>query len=337
MNPAETISFAPIQSINIDQLYLDKNNIRLRHKKKPDKDLTQDETSRGLQEIGNVSELVKEIIEAGIVYEAIVVNSENVVIEGNRRLLALRCICNEINEGKHSNLDLKKFSFAQCRVIPKGVPQNEIDLYLTSIHVRAKKPWRLFNRASHIHTLSKKWHYSYNKISAHVGMSKETVQRSMTCYGLIIEYSRLYPKDIHWSTKYSYYEELFKKVSLTEFRANKNNIIKFHKWVYEDRFNDALSVRQLPKIMDDSDAFRQFEKSGMVQALMVLSKEDPSINNKDFKRVKQTISSLKGLSRTELSEIRNSSSKMRYLYTLKNEIELLMSELENVQKRNVSH
>lgn len=328
---SELIANAKIVFVPIDELKLDDENVRLKHVRLLSKSPTQYDIEKILRESGNVSEMAKQILAANVVYEPLVIDSTKKVIEGNRRLVALRLITEEIRENKHPDLDINKFTKVKCRLLPAGIKKSDIDLYLATIHVRAKLPWKLFNRAIHIYQLNKIHHYSYNDIASYVGMSKQTIQRSIICYELVLDYARKYPDDKKWFNKFSYYDELFKRKDLETFRNNEKNIDKFHSWIRKDLFEDYHTLRQLPKVMMDSEAFKTFEREGMKKALLILSNNDPSINNRNFKNIKEAITTMQGLSRTELSEIKTSSAKMRYLYNLKAELDGLINELENTK------
>lgn len=328
---ADLIANAKIVFVPIDDLKLDDENVRLKHIRMSSKLPTQDDIEKILRETGDVSELTKQILAANVVYEPLVINSEKTVIEGNRRLVALRLIAKEIREGKHPDLPIDKFTKVKCRALPSSVKKSDVDLYLATLHVRAKKPWKLFNRAIHVYQLNKIHHYSYNDIASYVGMSKQTIQRSIICYELVLDYSRKYPDDKYWFNKFSYYDELYKRKDLESFRNSEKNIDKFHSWIHDELFDDHRSIRQLPRVMMDSEAFRAFEKEGMKKALMILANNDPSINSKSFKNIKEAITTMQGLSRTELSEIKTNSAKMRYLYNLKAELDGLINDLENTK------
>jgi len=321
---AELISEAKIISVSIDKLKLDSNNVRLKHLKK-----TPDETTIEaiLREVGNTSELANQILADNVVYEPLVIDSNYVVIEGNRRLVALRTLIRDIESGK-INADGTKLNKVKCRMLPKQVSQKSIDIYLAAIHVRSKKPWKLFNRSKHIYQLSKVHHLSYNEIATRCGMAKNTIQRAIVCYQLVLDFSRKYPNDKEWFTKYSYFEELFKRKDLKDFRDNPNNVTKFSLWIYNGKFHDYQDLRKLNLVMMDGDAFKEFEKNGFRSALLILEKNDPSISNIGFQKIKDTTENLKDISRSELIDIKSSPAKMRMLYNLESEIKSLISELE---------
>lgn len=329
-NDAKLIANAPIVSIHIEKLKHDPENVRLKHlKSKP----SQTKIQQVLREVGNTSELKHQILAEGVVYEPLVVNYENTVLEGNRRLVALKDIMRDIEQNKLQGYDILKLKKVKCRKLAKNVSKKAIDIYLATIHVRAKKPWKLFNRAKHIFQLSKVHHLSYNDIAARVGMAKSTIQRAIICYQLVLDYSNRYIDDKEWFNKYSYFEELFKRKDLVDFREHENNLTKFAKWVHDKKFHDYQDLRKLNLVMLDGTAYEEFEKHNFDAALRALEKNDPSISDKDFKGIKNTIEICRNLSRTELIDIKSNPSKMRMIYQLEAELKSLVSDLENIKER----
>jgi len=99
-------------------------------------------------------------------------------------------------------------------------------------------------------------------------------------------------------------------------------------WIYNGKFHDYQDLRKLNLVMMDGDAFKEFEKNGFRSALLILEKNDPSISNIGFQKIKDTTENLKDISRSELIDIKSSPAKMRMLYNLESEIKSLISELE---------
>lgn len=323
---AALITDARIVEVPIEKLKLDTTNVRLIHFKR---DLKQEEAEKILKEIGNVSELCQQILADGVVYEPLIVDSNFTVVEGNRRLVALRTLQEEVLQGKHEDIPAKTFAKVKCKILPEDISDKSIDLFLATIHVRGKKPWKLFNRAKHIYRLNRTHKISYDQLAERLGMGKITIQRAITSYILVLEYSREYPDDKKWFEKFSYFDELYKRKDLKEDRENKKFVSKFNKWIYEKKFQDYQDLRKLKLVIMNSDAFAELEKHDFKAALRVLEEDDPSLSNRDFKKIKDTIDALKSISRVDLEEIRSNSSKIRLIYQLEAELKSLISDLES--------
>ena len=324
------IAEADVVDVPIEKLRLDTENVRFKHLPKK---LSPDEIEQRIRQEDDTNDLCEQILAAGVVYEPLVINSDNIVLEGNRRLVCLRMLKEEISNGKLEGFPKDKFTTLKCRILPKGVDDKTVDLYLATIHVKGKKPWKLFNRAKHIYRLNRFHGMSYDTLADYLGMGKVTIQRSITVYHLILEYSRKFPDDKEWFHKFTYFEELFKRKELKEYRDDKAFLIKFMKWIHDGKFHDHRDVRQLLKVITDEDIYREFQKNGFGAALNLLESKDPSLSNQQFKKIKDTIDVLKSMSRTELEELKGNAAKRKLIIALEAEVKSLLAELDALNQR----
>jgi len=332
---SQLIPEADLIDVPIRKLVLDASNVRFKHlqgRPNPDK------IAEIIRNESDTRDLCEQILTAGVVYEPLVINRSHVVLEGNRRLVAIQILRKDIEDGKIDDFPLEKFDTVKCRMLPKHVTEKTIDLYLASIHVKGKKPWKLFNRAKHIYRLNRTHGMSYDLLASHLGMGKVTIQRSIMIYKLVINYSRRFLDDTEWFHKYTYYEELFKRKDLSEFRANPKSVDDFSKWIHDEKFHDHRDVRQLAKIIEDKNAFAEFKKSNFANAMKILEDDDPSLSNRNFKKIKDTLDVLKSFSREELADANDNPSKMRLLYSLEAEAKSLIAELDALKhsKRRIT-
>lgn len=332
---SQLISEADLIDVPIKKLVLDTSNVRFKHL--PGR-LSLEKIENIIRDEPDTRELCEEILAAGIVYESLVITNDYVVLEGNRRLVAVRILRKDIEDGKIDDFPLEKFDTLKCRKIPKHATEKTTDLYLASIHVKGKKSWKLFNRSKHIYRLNRTHGMSYDSLAAHLGMGKVTIQRSILIYKLVLDYSRRFPDDSEWFHKYTYYAELFKRKDLAEFRTNSKFVDDFSKWIYEEKFHDHREVRQLAKIIADKNTFTEFIKTDFANAMKILEEDDPSLSNRNFKKIKDTLDVLKSFSREELADAKVTPSKMRLLYSLDAEIKSLIAELDSIKpsRRKVS-
>jgi len=326
---SQLIPEADLVDVSIDKLVLDSSNVRFKH-------LSGRPSVKKIEEIirneSDTRDLCEQIITAGVVYEPLVIDHDYVVLEGNRRLVAIRILKNEIEDGKIDDFPMGKFDTVKCRKLPKDVTPQTTDLYLASIHVRGKKPWKLFNRAKHIYRLNRAHGMSYDLLASHLGMGKVTIQRSILIYKLVLDYSRRFPDDSEWFHKYTYYEELFKRKDLTEFRNDQSNLDNFSKWIHDEKFHDHRDVRKLYKVLNDKHAFNEFKQHNFASALKILESEDPTLSNRNFKKILDSLDVLKSFSREELSDTKQNPAKMRLLYQLEAEAKSIIAELDALKQ-----
>ena len=338
------IASSPIQKIHIDDLKFDLNNVRLSHLAIKNSQNIQE----SLEEIGEIDQLKQRIIAAKVVFEPLVVTPDFVVIEGNRRLAACRSIVRDWKENvddfnnKYSNLDIDQFSNLKCKMLPKNIDKTTVAIYLISTHMRTKKPWQLFNRATYLYKLYVEYHWTYEDIASQGFMSKSTAIKTVNCYELTMKYKKKYShEDPSWSKKYIYYWQLLTNKKLVEFRKNKSNVLEFTSWLSDKKFRNHTQIKDLPDIMSDPSAFTAFKKisskrisgESYKQAMDILDKNDPAVNDKTFKHIKKMTKMIQGFTRSEISEIFKDAKKMSYLFELHNEVYNLVVDIKRKNKQ----
>jgi hypothetical protein len=169
---------------------------------------------------------------------------------------------------------------------------------------------------------------TYDYLASYLGMGKVTIQRSIIVYKQTLDYARTFPDDNDWFHKFTYFEELFRRLELKEYADQKDFLQKFSRWVHDGKFRDHRQVRQLKQVLSNSQAYEVFLKRDFDAALKVLEKGDPSISDKDFKRIKGTIDALKSISRKQLYGIKANPAKIKLLIALEAEVKNLLAELE---------
>ena len=323
----EKIADAKIIEIPIEKLDLDKNNVRFSHYKK--QSLSQSQIQEIIRQDGDTNVLCDQILAAGVVYEPLVIDSDYIVIEGNRRLVCLRLLLADIDDGKLDEKLRSKFLNVKCRILPKSVDNKTLDLYLATIHVKGKKMWKLFNRANHIYRLSRIHGVSYDRLADELGMGKATIQRCVIVYKHLMGYSRTFPDDKEWFHKFTYFDFLFKRKDLKELREDEEFVTQFAKWVHDKKFHDVRDIFQLAKVVTDHDAFEELKKNNFKSALEVLERKDPSLSNPEFKQIKETLFVLKDLTHQDPNELKQNKGKMKLLIQLQAEIKSLMLDLDS--------
>lgn len=328
----------------LDELIFDQTNVRLAHLNPKS-----DEIEELLLKIGDIEELVDQIIATQRVLEPLIVrpnqNDEKyVVIEGNRRLAACRLILKRMAEGKYSHLKTENISKIKCRVLSEDVTDKSLALYIVFLHVKTKKPWQLFNRAKYIHDLNKIYHLSYDDIASYGFMSKSTVERTNKCYNKTLEYHKKFKDDDIWFKKYSYFWQLYSSKTLFEFRQDEKNIEDYMKWIYERKFKMYHNVRDLAKIISNPSAFQIFKNTkeldtergiSFQNAMKIVEKNDPGLTDKKFKIIKNTISLFQNLTRTDIAKINNDPNRIEYIRKLYVELTSFLQENEKYSKPKI--
>jgi len=326
---ADLIVGAKQVEVPIEKLKLDIRNVRYTHVdgKKIEKEL-----EKLILEDSATHHLCDQILSARTILEPIVINPDYTVIEGNRRLVCLRLLHKDASEGKLDGIPKNHFAKVPCRILSDKINPKTIDLYLATIHVRGKLPWKLFNRAKHIHCLRFVHGMTYDELAEHTGLGRATISRSLVVYKLVEKYRRMFPMDNQWFRKYTYFEELFRRKDLKERRENSSFLDKFSKWVYQKKFRDHKDVRKLNEILSHPNARRAFEERDFIASLKVIEMEKPEFSDRDFKRVSDTIDFIRDVSRKRIDDILSNAAKYKLIVTLEAEVKSLLIDLEAKKK-----
>jgi hypothetical protein len=326
---ADLIADAKPINVPIEKLRLDVGNVRYIHIQG---EKIEKEVEKLILEDPATQYLCEQILSAGTLLEPIVIDSEYSVIEGNRRLVCLRLLHKDASEGRLDGIQKDRFAKVKCRMVSDKINPKTIDLYLATIHVRGKLPWKLFNRAKHIHRLRFVHGMTYDELVEHTGMSRATISRSLIVYKLVERYRRMFSDDDQWFRKYTYFEELFRRKDLKERRENSSFLDNFSKWVYQGKFRDHKDVRKLNEVLSQPNAMKVFEEKGFASALGVIEMEKPEFSDKDFKRISDTITFLKDVSRKKIDDILSNTAKYKLIVALEAETKNLLIDLEAKRK-----
>ena len=179
-----TIS-AKLRDVPLDDLTLDPNNVRFGHLRQ---ELSQEELTGIILSDPTTKTLYNQILYAHGLTNSPLVDSDLLVREGNRRIVCLRKIRDEIIEGKW-DIPLQQINLVQCIVLPPHVPEKQIAIYLTREHVVGKKSWRAVNQAAFVHKLRTVHSLTYEQIKQAVGVAPGTLSVMERAYTTTIRRS----------------------------------------------------------------------------------------------------------------------------------------------------
>lgn len=315
----------------ISELKFDPENVRFSHM--PLDERSSKSMEAIIKEDPEIFELYDQILSAKGVLEPLIIDSDNTVIEGNRRLTCLRILDEQAKKGELSveGIEKSQFEEVECRLLP-SLDEETRDIFLATIHVKGKKPWKRFNKAKHICRLNSEHKMSYDEISRVLGMGKATVQRNIAVYREVVKYHARFVDDKEWFKRFMFFEQFFMKRDLKEFREKRENIDIFAKWVYSGKFKNHKDIRRLYDVLNDVNAKKEFEKSNMENAIKILEINNPEMVDSDFKKINDIINVLREISRAKLDDIVSNPEKMKMLNSLEAEVKNLMIDLEIKKK-----
>ena len=328
----EGITKAQVKTISLSKLKLDPDNVRFKHLPVRMSDA---EIEDYIWNEPDTRELYREILASRGLTEKPLIDANNVVKEGNRRIVCLRKLSKRAHTSElDPDITSDKFDNVQCLVLTPDVPQKAIDIYLARVHVKGKKKWATFNKSRHIYNLYKLHEMSYDEIREYLGMGKATVIRMVDVFKATENYGKKHPDDKEWYRKFTYFDELYKKRDLKEWRKDEDNVDKFAEWVYDGKFNDVRDVRNLPEVINDKEALAKLEKEGIDRALEVVANKDPSITSGVFRNIKIATDTLRNIPRQEFIASARDGARLKMLQELKGEVDSLLKDIEAIKPKN---
>ena len=285
--------------VDIDKLKLDPRNPRIQQELGVRGGVSEEELEQILWDRDQVKTLMASIKDNGGIRESIIVreiNGQLIVAEGNQRTVASRKLCK--TEGPGS-----KFCKIPAIVFDSKLTDAELAVVLAEIHVAGKDKWDAYEKARHIWELNTVHGKNLEWLTIRLRMSKSAVSMILGSYRAMTEYLASHPADR--ITKYSFFQELYKKKDLKE-RYENDNAFKdsFRRWVHEDRLTDPRQVRHLEAALDSPRARAELESSGMRAAEAVLRNEDPASEAGIYATIKRATESLKAFPLMETSDLK---------------------------------
>ena len=274
-----------------------------------------------------------------------------VVVEGNRRIAALKKIYKEFSEGRLDLDATQQDNFLNLSVL---LISDVNDLYFTLIpglrHVSGIKQWGVYQQSNLIAKLKEENGYESSQAAASLGISTRECNRLYRAFKALKQAQSLedYEDEIT-EKKYSYFEEAIKNTKVKEWLEwddvsnsfrNLTNLDLFIGWMIgeEDettgerlspRLNEAKSVRLLNKIIGTS-SFELFIND-KTQQLEILEAEE-NIKNKNLNwalTLKEVIKTMQELPTSIVKQMDESQKEI-----LKNLLDTIQGLMEDNKKLN---
>jgi hypothetical protein len=295
------------ERVPFEKLFLDPNNLRFAHFEFGTKDVPVDRiTEPAVQEATfiklknsefQIRSLRDSILEVGFLpVDRIVVseidNKNYLVIEGNRRLAALKWVKEMADEGIADKSVLDTFKEINVNVI-KPEYDNEVNrLKIQGIrHISEIRPWGTYQKAVLIKSMIDDENLSAHDVANAIGSRTQEVNRVYRAYKLWKQMT----EDPDYgefadTSKITFFYELVGRLPLRKFFGyneesllfeNEDEYTFFYKWIIEDANNNNIqkipsssNVRDLTKIISNGDALRAFkeENTSLEGALAIILK-----------------------------------------------------------------
>jgi len=282
-----------IRDVDINSLEYDPENPRINRivsRIAPNK-LSQEFIEMELLKLDSTKELTTDLeANKGVIDEVYVL--KNKVIEGNRRLCAYR----RLNKKYPSE---KRWKLIKARILQDDVTDEEISYILITFHIKGKKPWDAYEKASYVYKMINKLNKTADEISKHLGMQKKTIEAMLNAYKTM---STRYLRNSHEKyfdngtkeevKKFSYFDAFYRQKELVKKAEETPAFLdEFVEWVKEDRFKKAQNVRDLPKILENKKACRAFFENGHEEAfddaMHILYEHKPEKVDRFYKKIRE--------------------------------------------------
>jgi hypothetical protein len=323
-----------LAEVELDELKLDVTNPRLKFKleaqdiKRP----TQEQLENLLWEDSEVKALRRSIESYGGIIEAIIVANDGTVLEGNCRVTCVR----KLHGGDKSD---PRWQTVKARILPPGVDRKAIETLLGELHFAGKNEWSPFEQAAHLYSMKNQ---GYNELDL-AGMyreSKSYINAKVRAYKLMAEDFVPLAQDEDHQIKnpdryWSWFEEFYKvckpsapgKENTDRVYDGRDLEEKFCTWVAGKKIPKAEQTRQLARILDNKEAMKLFERSGIEKAINFVAEKDPTVGSKLWKQLQSVTELLATMPLTDLEALRqNDPPKVRIFEELVKAVERVKKE-----------
>jgi len=200
-------------------------------------------------------------------------NQKYLVIEGNRRVSALKWLIqlHDIGKETFSSEQLENFTQIQCLLLDTDHAPPSATLVLPGLrHVSGVKEWGAYQKAKAVHAL-RRGGMGPQEAAQSLGLSTRAANSSYRCF-LALESMKIDEEfgEFADAKMYSHFEEVFRRANLrvwlgwddnSERFTNGERLREFYGWIVPNveenapaKLSDSRSVRDLSEIISDENA-----------------------------------------------------------------------------------
>jgi hypothetical protein len=318
-----------IVELGLAALRLDSSNVRFRDRKRALEDRELEEAIWGEAATKN---LMREILASRGLSEMPIVDSRMVVREGNRRIVCLRRLSKLANEKRLVGVQPNTFDKLLAIVLRPEIDERDIALYLARVHVGGKRQWMAVNKAAHVFELHTRDDMSFDQIWQFLSINRSTAERMINAYRDTIAYREKYPDEPGWASKYSYFDEIYKRSDLRGWIERNANRRRLMEWIYRERIRTGLDIRKLPLILADKYATKLLDRAGAEKAYAYLAKKDPRLTDDFYRRMSEVIKTIQRIDGRQLLLAARDTNRARLIRSLSESSLRLTNAIERIQK-----
>jgi hypothetical protein len=315
---------ARLVTVPVRQLRLSPTNPRIRHKP-PSNEETEIEDWLWREE--GTKSLYNEIKYSGGLSEKPIVDSNLTVVEGNRRIVCLRRLSDQANNGELLDYSEDAFQTVQCLMLPHDTDPKDVDLLVARYHVSGKKEWAPLSQAEQIFDMVNKHNMPRGEVASALSLSSQRISVMFDAFKATLDYgNHFHDDDGKWIHKFSYFYELFRRPQLKAWALDSKNMAQFMELISGEkpRLSTGSQVRDLGTIIEDKKAFGLLLSDGFERALEVVRAKQSKIDHYS-KTLEQASEVLLELTRNP-AKLSKDPKKARILGAIKERAEYLLSK-----------
>jgi hypothetical protein len=263
--------------------------------------LTETELEDFLWQKDAVKALSLSIKQNGGVYDSVIVQrigNKFRVREGNSRTVACRKLLAQFPSDT-------RFSTMPAMIFDIDLTEEDLAVLLADMHVAGKIRWDAYEQAKHVSDLVNIYGKTYDWLSDHLRLSKSKIVELLSAYQATTDYLKIEPSPDN-VRKYSFFQELMRKKELRDqFKEDQNFRLKFYTWLTTGKITDSRQLRYLPMILSNADAAKALDTVGIVEANLILQRNDPSLESDLFAAIKNATDLLKVTPASDIQDLRS--------------------------------
>lgn len=275
-------------------------------------------------------------------------NARYVVVEGNRRVTALKWLINLHDIGKEtfSAEQLENFTNIECLLLDEKLAPDSATLILPGLrHVSGVKEWGPYQKAKAVHAL-RKTGMSAQEAAQSLGLSTRAANTSYRCF-LALEAMK---KDEEYGEfadpkMYSFFEEIQKRPAVRDWLSwsdeaekfsNDERLKEFYGWITPSgddgtgppKLSEARGVRELAHIISDEAALAilRSPEGSLSRALAKYEADHPE---DWFPKIAAAITALKSLTPDDLRKL--DQMALQTLGDLKERVQQALDDRETLK------
>ncbi|MBF0136963.1 MAG: AAA family ATPase [Magnetococcus sp. DMHC-1] len=267
MNDEETRNESSVKRISIKNIYLDPNNYRLIHEKDfvevSDERIKDDTVARRTFRMlaGERNQNIQDLIDSFLANGYLPVDQIQVrelpekgyvVVEGNRRIAALKHI---LHEHEQKYIDLGKLGIEIFSRIPVVLYNDAGELHHLTLmalkHISGNKKWKEWNQAKLLQRMHSKFFIGEEEICRRIGISKVELRRSLRALAFVEQYKKSDYGDQFDESKFPIFREVIKNSAMKDWLNWNDEIYSAGDTNHADIFFSLISREPISEEDDD--------------------------------------------------------------------------------------